>query len=83
MDIKQRLSMAAVDLQQLGHLTHADVCRDALSEIEALQKDALRYRWLRDQARWPVSAEAGETAGIRLDNLCDSHMRQPGGDSQS
>ena len=75
MDIKRRLSMAAVDLEQLGHLTHADTCRDALAEVDALRKDALRYRWLRNEARWPASAEAGTTAGIQLDELCDSHMR--------
>jgi hypothetical protein len=45
------------------------------AEIKALEKDALRYRWLRNEARWPASSEAGTTAGVQLDELCDTHMR--------
>ncbi len=37
--------------------------------------DANRYRWLRNDARWPVSAECGTRAGEQLDALCDEGLR--------
>ncbi len=38
MDIKQRLEIVRQDLGELGHLTHADTCRDGMARITALEK---------------------------------------------
>lgn len=41
MSIKQRLDMARIDLTVLGHITHADTCRDALAHIDKYRQDRL------------------------------------------
>jgi len=53
------------ELRQAAHYTaldhHRDLLERAAEKIEAEQKDAARYRWLRDRSIWTLISANGIT----------------------
>lgn len=48
--------------------------RSLQSRLESMEKDAARYRWLRDSNAYEPE-EAGVVGGIELDDLIDTAMQ--------
>lgn len=52
----------------------ADLAVQLQARLESLEKDAIRYRWLRDGNAYEPE-EAGVIGGIELDDLIDTAMQ--------
>lgn len=63
-----------VVISPIFHCQDASIDRETADEIMALQRDALRYRWLRDGNGY-APEENYARGGDDLDRLCDQGIK--------